>query len=214
LNQLFGVAAVTCSFIAYAPYLKHMVTKRISPNPVTWLIWGVTLLTQFYITITQGAGPGAWSTLLAGLLSLVIAVYSFTNFDNKSDAFNKTNMVCIGILVSSMITLFLTESPLATLILLGCAALAGTPPTVVNVLNDYKSENLSMWILSLCGNVASLLAMNVYSFYTTFNVSIWLSINLSITALILIRSIKTGEFSLKFKKPNVMVRQRKAAADF
>ena len=73
-----GLIAVALTVYAYIPYLRGIYAGTTKPHLFTWIVWSVVTLIAVIIQIVEGAGAGAWPTVIAALICFWITYLSIT----------------------------------------------------------------------------------------------------------------------------------------
>jgi len=79
LLSIYGAAGAVFAVISLVPYLISIISGRTKPHIFTWILWTLLTFIVWAIQFADGAGAGAWATLVTAILSLVIVVFSFKN---------------------------------------------------------------------------------------------------------------------------------------
>lgn len=80
-KTILGTIAVLMVFIGYIPYLRDSIKGKTKPHMFSWLVGMTISFIAFGLQIQDKAGPGAFVTLSAAIISAVILVLAIKNED-------------------------------------------------------------------------------------------------------------------------------------
>ena len=75
LRDLLAAIAVLFTFTGYIPYIRDTIKHKTTPHVYTWFVWGIVTSIAFGLQITHKAGPGAYVTLAAAIITFIILSY-------------------------------------------------------------------------------------------------------------------------------------------
>lgn len=64
--------AVCLTIFAYIPYVKGILDGKVKPHLFTWIVWLIVPVIAVAAQIVEGGGMGAWPTLVAVLICVLI----------------------------------------------------------------------------------------------------------------------------------------------
>lgn len=79
LPEYFAIIGAVIGSLGGLYYLYDTITGKAQPNRVTWLLWGIFPLIIFVAQRAQGIESISWTSLVAGLVPLLIVAASFFN---------------------------------------------------------------------------------------------------------------------------------------
>jgi len=182
MSGILGGLAVAVGIVALVPYWSGLVRGTVRPNPWSWLAWGIGSLFVLVIQVAEGAGPGAWTTVLAAVSSLGIAAVAFRR---GAQRVVPVDVVAFATSVVAMIAWTFLRSSDTSMILLTAAELVAIVPTIRSVQRDPRAESPVVWTLFAGKHVLSTLAVASWSIATVLNPAAWAVAELSVVVLIL-----------------------------
>ena len=75
MKEIIGSIAVALTLIGYIPYIRDTIKGKTTPHIYTWFIWGLVTAIAFGLQLSDNAGPGAFTTLAAAIVCLVIFIF-------------------------------------------------------------------------------------------------------------------------------------------
>ena len=127
MKEIVGVTAIILAFVAYVPYVRDIIKGKTKPHVYSWFVWGLAGLIIFALQILGGAGIGAYVTLSAALISLLVFVLGLRN--GKKDITKLDTIFFITALLSLSFWIFANQ-PVVSVILLTAVDIFGFLPTV------------------------------------------------------------------------------------
>lgn len=115
MNEILGAIAVMLLLVAYAFYFRGIILSQTKPHFFTWLIWVMSVTIIFFAQITEGAGPGAWTTAMSILCTAIIAAYAFFRGDKN---FTRGDWISLMLALMAIPLWYLTAEPAYAAVLL------------------------------------------------------------------------------------------------
>lgn len=184
IKEIIGVIAVILGVIGYIPYIRDVLRGKTRPHVYSWCVWSLITYTIFALQITDNAGPGAWVTLVVGLLGSLIFVLGMRQGDK--DITKSDTLLFIAALISLCLWL-VAEQPEIAMVLLIITALFGFIPTVRKSWNRPHTETLSTYIINVVRHALSFFALANYSLLTWLFPVFWTAVNLAFAIYLIIR---------------------------
>lgn len=184
MKETIGVIAAILTFVSYVPYLINIVRGKTHPHIYTWGLWGLLTLLIFALQISDGAGPGAYVTLFAGLMCLAVIILSLRY--GKRDITLSDKVVAILSLVAIGLWL-IADQPVLSIILVTIADMLAFIPTVRKSWNKPYTETLSLYITNSLRFILVLFALDNYSILTSLWVVAWIVANILFSITLIIR---------------------------
>ncbi len=72
LKNFIGIIAVIVTFAGYIPYLRDLLKGTTIPHLYSWFLWCLVTTLVFALQLIGGAGTGAFVTLAAALMCIVV----------------------------------------------------------------------------------------------------------------------------------------------
>ncbi|MCA9341731.1 hypothetical protein KC952_04355 [Candidatus Saccharibacteria bacterium] len=104
-KTILGTIAVLMVFIGYIPYLRDSIKGKTKPHMFSWFVGMTISFIAFGLQMQDGAGPGAFVTLSAAIISAVILVLAIKNEDKDITKIDFVALLLsgggVGVLASS-----------------------------------------------------------------------------------------------------------------
>ena len=163
-KEVLGVFAIVLTFAAFIPYIQSILRGQTKPHVFSWLIWGLATVIVFVAQWVDGAGAGAWSIGVSGVVTLYIA---FLGYKRGSDhSITKVDWVFFITAIASLPLWFLTRNPLWAVIILTTVDTLGFGPTFRKAYHKPYEEQLLLYFLMTIRNLISIAALEHYSWTT------------------------------------------------
>ena len=188
-KTILGTIAVLMVFIGYIPYLKDSIKGKTKPHMFSWLVGMTISFIAFGLQMQDGAGPGAFVTLSAAIISAVILVLAIKNEDKD---ITKIDFVALLLSGGTLAFWLIAKDPVISTIFVILAETLSFLPTVRKSWSDPYSETISSYIINSIRFTIALVALHNYSFVSIGYPVTWLFLN--------------GAFSL------VLIHRRKVAS--
>lgn len=195
MKEILGITAIVLTFVSYIPYIRDILKRKTHPHVYSWGLWGFLTLIIFALQISDNAGPGAFVTLGAGAMCLLVIILSLKY--GKRDITTSDTVVLILTLIAIGFWLG-AKQPITAIILITIADLLAFVPTVRKSWNKPYTETLSLYVTNTFRFILALLALEVYSLLTSLWVIAWITAN-ALFALMLI--VRRKQLSKKRNKP-------------
>lgn len=185
IKNILGIIATIIVFIGYIPYIRDIIKGKTKPHLYSWFLWLLVTSIAFALQISDGAGSGAYVTLAAAIMCIVVIVLGFIQ---KS----KINIVKIDtlFLVLAFIALFLwliAKQPILSVILATIVDLLGFAPTIRKSWDNPYTETLSFYYLNSLRFGLAVIALQKYSIVTALYPICWLMANGLFAFMLIIR---------------------------
>lgn len=185
LRLALGIFSSLFGFIAYIPYFRDIFRGKTKPHAFTWLIFSVLTIIGFAAQIYDGAGAGAWITLVSAIactlifiLSIKVGNWSYSRFD----------WLCLISSLAGIPLWILTETPLWSVILITGIDVIACLPTLRKAWNLPQEETPSSWLMNSLKFIPAVLALDNISVITALYPSCLILINFIIFLIIISRS--------------------------
>ncbi|MFZ1249673.1 MAG: hypothetical protein WAQ24_05140 [Candidatus Saccharimonadales bacterium] len=180
---LAGVAALL-ALLAYIPYLRALIKKKIQPHPYTWLLWsivtGITLAGQ----LVSGAGVGALPTAVSEVMTVCIFVFAL-QFGFKH--IERVDNYYLAVALAGLIPWAITHSPTISVIIAVGIDLVAFAPTFRKTWRNPKSEAPILYGANTIKHMFGLLALQSYNIATVLHPLAMVVANAPMTLIILLR---------------------------
>ncbi len=164
LKIFFSGLAIALTLIAFAPYIRSIISGKTKPHVFSWVIWGTTTIIVFFAQLESKGGVGAWPIGVSGAITVFIA---FLAFVNRSDiTITITDWLFFLAALMSLPFWYLSADPLWAVIILTVVDLFGFGPTIRKAYTYPHEENIPFFMLFMLRNGFAALALEHYSVTT------------------------------------------------
>lgn len=176
IKNIVGVSAVVLVFIGYIPYLRDLIKGKTVPHVYSWFLWGFVTAIVFALQIANGAGIGAFVTLAAALMCVVVIAFSFVKHKGKMDI-TWIDTVFLILAFISLGAWLIAKQPIISAILATITDLLGFVPTIRKSWNKPFTETLSLYSLNTFRFALAAISLQYYSITTTLYPVSWFIAN-------------------------------------
>jgi len=186
-GQMKELLAVIASFVAIGgniPYLRDVISKRITPHPYTWFVWTIVSAITLVGQVVKGAGIGALPTAVAESFTLLIFLYSLRyGFKNviKSDNY------FLAAALLGLVPWAITKDPTISVIIAVAIDLVAFTPTIRKTWRKPETETPILFGANVTRHVLTLLSLSTYNIATTLHSIAMIITNSIMTLIILFR---------------------------
>jgi hypothetical protein len=184
MKEAISVIASLLVLVSYVPYIRDMLRHKTKPHVYSWFIWGTTSAVVFFLQLSAGAGPGAFVTLSAVILTFIIFGLGLKQGDKditRSDtAFFLLALVAAGFWL-------VADQPLISIILLTLTEVLGFAPTIRKSWHKPHEETLFSWTLNGFRFMLAIFALGEINVVTALYPVVWAVGNLGLAALLVVR---------------------------
>lgn len=166
MKELIGLVAALLSVIAVIPYIYDTLKGKTKPHLYTMIIWAIVTTLAFFGQYTAGAGPGAWTTGVTAIFTVVVLILSLKYGTDDITTFD-TALLVFALL--AIIPWWFTKDPTLSVVIATFIDVCAFLPTIRKTFKDPTSETLFTWIanflrhgLALCALTTFVLATYVY----------------------------------------------------
>lgn len=161
----FIFIAAALRIVGGLAYLRATLSGRAKPNPLSWLLWGITPLIALFAELSAGVGPAVVVTMaLAASPLMVFAAAMYKN--PRSFKFDRLNIYC-GLFALSGIALWqVADDPGLAIIVAILADIASSLPTIRKTIDRPHTEYAPTYAISALSMVLTLLTIQTWNFAT------------------------------------------------
>lgn len=188
IKNVIGIIAIVLTFVGYIPYIRDIFKGKTKPHIYSWFLWGFVTTIAFALQVSGGAGIGAYVTLAAALLCIVVFILGLRLKGKRDITLSDTLFF-----VLAFIALFLwlvAKQPVLSAILVTATDLLGFAPTIRKSWNNPHSETLSFYLLNSLRFLLAVIALQHYSIITALYPITWMFANGLFGVLLMIRRRK------------------------
>lgn len=188
-KSFLNAVAVILTFAAFVPYIVSVRRGKTKPHVFSWLIWGLATVIVFFAQLADGAGVGAWSIGLSGVLTLYIA---FMAYQRRSDtAITRSDWVFFLLALASLPLWYFTRNPFWAVVILTTVDTLGFVPTFRKAYYAPYEEQLLLYVVMTVRNLVSIPALENYSWTTVLFPAV-----LSLTCALFIWMVMVRRFAI------------------
>jgi len=183
IKSILGVVATGLVFLGYVPYLRDIVRGKTKPHMYSWFLWGFVTFIVFALQVSDGAGTGAFVTLAAALMCVVVMVMGF--FYKSRVEVTKIDTVFLVLTLIALGLWLIAKQPVLSAILATVIDVLGFAPTVRKSWNRPYTETLVFYYLNSFRFGLAVVSLQRYSLVTALYPITWLAAN-ALFALMLV----------------------------
>jgi hypothetical protein len=184
IKDVIGVIAVLLTFAGYVPYVRDTIKGKTTPHVYTWFIWGFVTAIAFGLQITHNAGPGAFTTLAAAIVCLVICGFGVRQ---GSKNVTKSDSIFFVLSLLTLVLWLIIKQPVAAVILASTIDMLGFIPTIRKSWRKPYEETLVSYQTNTLRFCLALFALNHYTLITTLYPVSWVLANGLFSAYLVMR---------------------------
>lgn len=163
-KELFSAIAMALTFVAFYPYIRAVLKQKTKPHVFSWFIWAAVTFTVATAQLAGGAGAGAWPIAVSGLISGGVALLALSKSADTSIV--RMDWVFLGLAFTALPLWWLTDDPLAAVLILTSVDLLGFGPSIRKAWALPNEENALFFTLGATRNGFVVLALERYSWTT------------------------------------------------
>ncbi|OZB13225.1 MAG: hypothetical protein B7X53_16565 [Hyphomonas sp. 34-62-18] len=163
-KELLGAAALVLTFVAFYPYVRSILRDETRPHVFSWMIWGAGTFVVALAQFSGGAGVGAWTIAVSGIITVLIAALAL--YKAADARFRRSDWMFLILAMSALPLWYYTDSPLSAVIILTAVDLLGFGPSISKAYKDPYGENALFFVLGALRNGLVIGALQYYSWTT------------------------------------------------
>ena len=184
MKEFIGIVAVVLTFVGYVPYIRDTINGKTKPHIYSWFIWAFVTFIIFALQISGKGGAGAFTTLAAAILCLIIFILGLKNGQKDITKFDTVTFIIA--LIATGIWVFAKQPDVSNILIITINTLANLP-TIRKSWSKPYSETLFTWEMGVVRNFLGLLALANYSLLTWLYPATNLLINIIESGILIIR---------------------------
>jgi len=163
-RQVFSLAAIALTFIAFFPYIRSILQGKTKPHVFSWVIWGTTTFIVFLAQLADEGGVGAWPIGVSGIITVYVALLAFLK---KSDSsITRSDWAFFIVAMSAIPFWYLSNDPLWAVVILTSVDVIGFGPTIRKAYCYPFEEQLTFFVLMAMRNLFVIIALENLSVTT------------------------------------------------
>lgn len=184
ISHILGLLSSLVMLVGIYPYLKGVLTHRVQPHLFSWLVWGILTGVGFLAQMSDGAGAGAWITLVNCLFCFTVAALSL-KFGEKN--ITRSDWLAFIASLSAIPLWIVTDNPFWSVILITVIDAIAFWPTIRKTWLAPMAEEPAPYICSAIAFSLALMAMEQRSFITSFYPFVLVLLNVAFVAMVFVR---------------------------
>jgi len=181
---VLGAIAVIMALAGYIPYFRDIFLGKTKPHAYTWLVWSSLTGIAFFGQVFDNGGPGAWVTGFTAIISFVIFILALKKGEKDVTSSDKWSLIGAGM---ALILWYLTNNPLASIILITIIDALGFYPTIRKSYHKPTEETLVTYLLSGLKFGVAIFALQNYSMVTYLYPASLVVMNLGFVVMLMVR---------------------------
>jgi len=194
MKELLGFIAVGLTIVGHLPYIVDIFKNKTKPHVFSWVIWGIITILAFAGQWQKGGGPGAWTTGVTGLLTILIAILSVRN--GSKDITKADKLFFAGALLS-IVPWYLTSDATLSIVLLTVIDTLAFLPTIRKTIKNPATETLFTYALNVPRHALAIFALANYNVATYLYPSALVVMNVIVTVTIVWSKFKKDESAME-----------------
>ena len=163
-RQVFSLAAIALTFIAFFPYIRSILQGKTKPHVFSWVLWGTTTFIVFLAQLADEGGVGAWPIGVSGIITVYVALLAYLK---KSDSsITRSDCAFFIIAMSAIPFWYLSNDPLWAVVILTSVDVIGFGPTIRKAYCYPFEEQLTFFVLMAMRNLFVIIALENLSVTT------------------------------------------------
>jgi len=195
LGDEYMVVAIILRLAAGLGYLVATWRRIVQPNPVSWLLWGLTPLIAFLAQVQDGVTPQAWAVFTLGVGPLLVFAVSVTR--KTRWRVTRFDALCGVSAVAGIALWQLTSNPGIALLFSIIADILASVPTLAKAYEAPRSERSLPYLASMASMIV-ILARTSGPQLVDYAFPLYiLSINTAIFSVVRLRTAQLDQLSLR-----------------
>ena len=172
---------------AHIPYLIETIKGTNKPHIFTWIIWTILTFIAAAVQYVGNAGPGAWITLVTGLICIVITAFAFKHGEKN---ITQSDWVMFIAGLTTIPLWVVTEAPLWSIILITAIDCSAFYPTFRKSWIKPYEENTFMYGFNIPRHIVSIASIAQLNMLTVLYPAALLAMNIVMYIMLKIRRSK------------------------
>lgn len=174
MKEIITIIGVILTFVGHVPYIKDVLDGKTRPHVYTWFVWSLLTFILFALQVSDQAGPGAYVTLAAGLVSFFIFFLGMRQ--GKKDITKMDTLLLVTALFGLTLWLFAKQATFSTILLVSVDLIAFLP-TVRKSWSTPDSETAKTYSMNAFRHGLSVFALERYTIVTALFPIAWAIVN-------------------------------------
>ncbi|MFA5991397.1 MAG: hypothetical protein WC794_04075 [Candidatus Doudnabacteria bacterium] len=193
LAKILLALSIISNLTAYVIYIRLMVTERIKPHSITFLVWAIILGINFLVQVFSGVGLG--SILIATNLLGCLIVFGFS-YKKFGLAYDKLDWACFILALVAIGLWVVSKTPLYSVILSCVIDFLALLPSFRKSFHKPNEDSSLTFFISGLEYLFSLPSYLVFSFLVLAYPICVLTLDFSYAAFITIRRFQIKKLTI------------------
>ena len=159
INPDFIFLALLFNAVGTSSYVIKVFRRVVTPNRVTWFLWGLIPIVAFSAQISAEVGLQSLQTLAAGLFPLIVFTISFRNRGGYW-MLSSLDYGCGFLSIAALVAWILTRHASYAIMLSIVADALAAAPTAMKAFHAPQSENPATYLCAAISSVITLLIVS------------------------------------------------------
>lgn len=161
MKEILGLMGTAVLMGGFAPYILALWRKTAKPHAFSWLLWGIVNAIVCAAQISEGAGPGAWTSGMAAFLNFCIGFYALRHGERD---IAPADWLISGVALMAIPIWFAMKDPLWSVVLVSVIDTLAFLPTIRKSWLRPHEEVAATFVCGFAGFGLSLAAVDTYNF--------------------------------------------------
>lgn len=184
IKILFAILGMAITALAGLLYIRDIISRKVKPHFITWLIWTVLASAGFAVQLIGGGGIGAYVLGLTAFFNVIILVLSVKY---SKYAVSKFDITLLALSAISLGIWLLTSNPHVAAVCLTFTMAMGYIPTYKKSYHEPKHESATLFFLSGFKQALGIVALSAYNLLTLLFPVFLIFANFGLVGVILYR---------------------------
>lgn len=190
MKETIAIIAALLAIVGNVPYLRDVITRKITPHPYTWLVWTIVSAVTFFGQLAKGAGVGAIPTAASEIFTLIIFLFSLQYGFKK---ITRTDTYFLIIALLGLIPWWLTKDPTVSVVIVVTIDLIAFVPTLMKTWREPTSETRILYAMNVLRHILTLFSLGAYNIATMLHSLAMIVTNSLMTTFITFRKNKNPD---------------------
>jgi uncharacterized protein with PQ loop repeat len=178
-----GMIAGIIEFLGFLPYILNTISRKVTPNKATWIIWsvvGIIIAASYY---ASGARDTVWMPIASAIGIVLVALLSLKYGEEGWSALDKTCLIGAG---AGLALWWYTNEPALAYGMTTMVDAIGALPTIKKAYDRPDSERNLAWPMFFIASTLNLIAIREWTFVIALYPAYVFVLNSSMSALVFI----------------------------
>jgi hypothetical protein len=184
-QEFLGGLAVALGLFGYVFYVRGIIQGKVKPHAFTWFVWGLLMVIAFFAQMAEGGGAGSWVTGATAVCSFGFMIVGLGKSSRVYIA--KSDWIFFLAALATIPIWYFTDNPLWSMIIITIIDAVAFAPTFRKAFHNPETENVWTALFSGLKFVASLFALQSFTWTTALYPASLVIANFAFVALLVWR---------------------------